>query len=106
MRPANSSADSYREREREMGGVFVYVFIFFLTLLAYIFLGRGKKEPEKRATLPPGSMGWPYLGETLQLYSQDPSVFFADKQKRSALFFSFFFLLNFLKLSFRGDDGV
>ncbi|GJN33799.1 hypothetical protein PR202_gb22423 [Eleusine coracana subsp. coracana] len=32
--------------------------------------------------LPPGSMGWPYLGETLQLYSQDPNVFFASKQKR------------------------
>ncbi|KAJ1289954.1 hypothetical protein BS78_02G204200 [Paspalum vaginatum] len=27
-------------------------------------------------------MGWPYLGETLQLYSQDPNVFFASKQKR------------------------
>uniref|UniRef100_M1CFE1 (+)-abscisic acid 8'-hydroxylase n=1 Tax=Solanum tuberosum TaxID=4113 RepID=M1CFE1_SOLTU len=27
-------------------------------------------------------MGWPYIGETLQLYSQDPSVFFASKQKR------------------------
>jgi hypothetical protein len=27
-------------------------------------------------------MGWPYLGETLQLYSQDPSFFFASKQKR------------------------
>ena len=27
-------------------------------------------------------MGWPYLGETLQLYSQDPNIFFASKQKR------------------------
>ncbi|CAN4107696.1 unnamed protein product [Withania somnifera] len=27
-------------------------------------------------------MGWPYMGETLQLYSQDPSVFFVNKQKR------------------------
>ncbi|CAN4112224.1 unnamed protein product [Withania somnifera] len=26
-------------------------------------------------------MGWPYIGETLQLYSQDPSIFFANKQK-------------------------
>ncbi|XP_068650759.1 abscisic acid 8'-hydroxylase CYP707A2 [Aristolochia californica] len=32
--------------------------------------------------LPPGSLGWPYLGETLQLYSQNPNVFFASKQKR------------------------
>ncbi|OIV93284.1 hypothetical protein TanjilG_23125 [Lupinus angustifolius] len=27
-------------------------------------------------------MGWPYIGETPQLYSQDPNVFFASKQKR------------------------
>ncbi|CAI9769939.1 unnamed protein product [Fraxinus pennsylvanica] len=27
-------------------------------------------------------MGWPYLGETLQLYSKDPNIFFADKKKR------------------------
>ncbi|CAN6913146.1 unnamed protein product [Brassica oleracea] len=32
--------------------------------------------------LPPGTMGWPYVGETFQLYSQDPNVFFASKQKR------------------------
>ncbi|KAL2460248.1 Abscisic acid 8'-hydroxylase 4 [Abeliophyllum distichum] len=27
-------------------------------------------------------MGWPYVGETLQLYSKDPNIFFANKQKR------------------------
>ncbi|KAE9447186.1 hypothetical protein C3L33_20917, partial [Rhododendron williamsianum] len=27
-------------------------------------------------------MGWPYIGETLQFYSQDPNDFFAEKQKR------------------------
>jgi (+)-abscisic acid 8'-hydroxylase len=27
-------------------------------------------------------MGWPYVGETFQLYSQDPNVFFQSKQKR------------------------
>lgn len=32
--------------------------------------------------LPPGSMGLPYVGETLQLFSQHPNVFFSDKQKR------------------------
>ncbi|KAJ9159642.1 hypothetical protein P3X46_025133 [Hevea brasiliensis] len=32
--------------------------------------------------LPPGSLGWPYIGETFQLYSQNPNVFFASKQKR------------------------
>ena len=32
--------------------------------------------------LPPGSMGWPYLGETLQLYSENPKIFFAARLKR------------------------
>ncbi|KAF7144407.1 hypothetical protein RHSIM_Rhsim05G0084600 [Rhododendron simsii] len=32
--------------------------------------------------LPPGSMGWPCVGETLQLYSQDPNDFFTHKQTR------------------------
>ncbi|KAJ6709777.1 CYTOCHROME P450 26 [Salix koriyanagi] len=41
-----------------------------------------KKKLDKGIELPPGSMGWPYIGETLQLYSQDPNVFFASKQKR------------------------
>ncbi|KAF8030539.1 hypothetical protein BT93_E2849 [Corymbia citriodora subsp. variegata] len=51
------------------------------SLLAFIFLRDGKKS-QRKTKLPPGSMGWPYIGETLQLYSQDPNVFFATKQKR------------------------
>ncbi|CAI0558296.1 unnamed protein product [Linum tenue] len=27
-------------------------------------------------------MGWPIIGETLELYSQDPTSFFSSKQKR------------------------
>ncbi|KAI5057957.1 hypothetical protein GOP47_0027972 [Adiantum capillus-veneris] len=37
---------------------------------------------EWRKKLPPGSMGWPYIGETLQLYSQNPNTFFSSKQRR------------------------
>lgn len=38
---------------------------------------------EKQLPLPPGTMGWPYIGETFQLYSaRDPKVFFNHKQKR------------------------
>ncbi|KAM7521010.1 hypothetical protein LguiB_019972 [Lonicera macranthoides] len=66
----------------EKSGVLVYVLMFLLSLLSYILLRRNKREPRKKANLPPGSMGWPYIGETLQLYSQDPSVFFATKQRR------------------------
>ncbi|KAJ8430004.1 hypothetical protein Cgig2_008443 [Carnegiea gigantea] len=34
------------------------------------------------AKLPPGSLGWPHLGETLQLFSQAPHQFFTTRQKR------------------------
>lgn len=32
--------------------------------------------------LPPGTMGWPYIGETFQLYSQNPNLFLASKVKK------------------------
>ncbi|TYK20204.1 abscisic acid 8'-hydroxylase 4-like [Cucumis melo var. makuwa] len=52
-------------------------------LLWYISLKRDKKAAIRDGTkLPPGSLGWPYIGETLQLYSQHPDFFFAAKQKR------------------------
>ncbi|KAK6245241.1 hypothetical protein SCA6_008331 [Theobroma cacao] len=67
-----------------MAGIFAYAVIFLITVVLYRLLRREKKESQGRAEaeLPPGSMGWPYMGETLQLYSQDPNVFFAAKQKR------------------------
>lgn len=78
----------------EKPGFLAYVVIFLLALLFYI-LRREKREPKHRAKLPPGSMGWPYIGETLQLYSQDPSVFFAAKQKRSRIYFLYMVFLAF-----------
>ncbi|KAK1305617.1 Abscisic acid 8'-hydroxylase 1 [Acorus calamus] len=40
-------------------------------------------DGRRRLPLPPGSLGWPYIGETFQLYSnKNPNVFFAQKQKR------------------------
>nr|AED99877.1 cytochrome P450 [Panax notoginseng] len=66
----------------EKGGFLVYVISFLLILLIYILLKRNERESKRKAKLPPGSMGWPYIGETLQLYSQDPSVFFTTKQRR------------------------
>ncbi|KAK7383136.1 hypothetical protein VNO78_28807 [Psophocarpus tetragonolobus] len=41
-----------------------------------------RPQNQTSAKLPPGSMGWPYIGETLQLYSQDPNVYFSTKHKR------------------------
>ncbi|CAA7406450.1 unnamed protein product [Spirodela intermedia] len=39
-------------------------------------------SPLRRLPLPPGSMGWPYIGETFQIYSKNPIAFFSHKQKR------------------------
>lgn len=49
---------------------------FFLVLL----LLQWHHPRHKR--LPPGSMGWPYIGETLKLYTENPNSFFANRQKR------------------------
>ncbi|PKA55448.1 Abscisic acid 8'-hydroxylase 3 [Apostasia shenzhenica] len=56
-------------------------FIFvFLAVFSFILMKKcAKKKPLR---LPPGSMGWPYAGETFQLYSQDPNFFFSSRQKR------------------------
>ncbi|XP_076906626.1 abscisic acid 8'-hydroxylase CYP707A2-like [Bidens hawaiensis] len=62
---------------------FITISFSLLFLLATLFLftsavhGRGKYLP-----LPPGTLGWPYIGETFQLYSQNPNVFFASKVKK------------------------
>ncbi|CAO2820079.1 unnamed protein product [Amaranthus hypochondriacus] len=66
----------------------VIIFIFLITLVTiFIFhlffkfsvsaFSRNRKLP-----LPPGSLGWPYIGETFQLYSENPNVFFASKEKK------------------------
>ncbi|KAJ0076625.1 hypothetical protein Patl1_36134 [Pistacia atlantica] len=67
----------------ETVAVFVYIFLFLSTLLScYPFVRKRRREAKRVSKLPPGSMGWPYVGETLQMYSQDPNVFFAAKEKR------------------------
>ncbi|GAA0166918.1 oxygenase [Lithospermum erythrorhizon] len=59
---------------------FIAAFIFLIYLLNCIlnYFSFGiKKLP-----LPPGTLGWPYIGETFQLYSQNPNLFFAAKVKK------------------------
>ncbi|KAF2295225.1 hypothetical protein GH714_032206 [Hevea brasiliensis] len=62
----------------------VLVYSFCCTLLWAIVLRAIKRriQEKKRANLPPGSMGLPYIGETLQLYAQNPDIFFAARRKR------------------------
>ncbi|XP_059663080.1 abscisic acid 8'-hydroxylase CYP707A2-like [Cornus florida] len=58
--------------------IFAFIFSPFLlnSLLKFLTSARQKLP------LPPGSLGWPYIGETFQLYSQNPNVFFASKVKK------------------------
>ncbi|KAL8244372.1 hypothetical protein R6Q59_010630 [Mikania micrantha] len=59
----------------------MHALLFLVAFIScYIFIKRNRSRVTCK--LPPGSLGWPYIGETLQLYSQDPKVFFAKKQKR------------------------
>ncbi|KAK8700136.1 hypothetical protein V6N13_018540 [Hibiscus sabdariffa] len=68
----------------EIASLLVYIILFFSTLLSFPFLRKQKRaiHSKRLFKLPPGSMGWPYVGETLQLYSQDPNIFFLTKQER------------------------
>ncbi|KAJ3677013.1 hypothetical protein LUZ60_002737 [Juncus effusus] len=56
--------------------------LLLLSLLSFLLMRKHMRKTQEKPKLPPGSMGWPYIGETLQLYSQDPNIFFASKQKR------------------------
>nr|ARJ31352.1 ABA 8'-hydroxylase 2 [Epimedium pseudowushanense] len=68
----------------------VSLFCFFGAFLVFFFsqcLFRLIKSTTRKLPLPPGTLGLPYFGETFQLYSQNPSVFFASKQKRYGTIF-------------------
>ncbi|KAJ8436865.1 hypothetical protein Cgig2_026189 [Carnegiea gigantea] len=59
---------------------FGVVFIIRYALNSLVFSSSGSRN--RNLPLPPGSMGWPYIGETFQLYSRNPNIFFASKQKK------------------------
>ncbi|XP_057415388.1 abscisic acid 8'-hydroxylase 1-like isoform X2 [Lotus japonicus] len=65
----------------------ITLFSLFVASFLFIVMFKSLLKPfffpsKKGLRLPPGSMGWPYIGETFQMYSQDPSVFFTSKIKR------------------------
>lgn len=63
--------------------------ILLHSLLIHISRRRRPRRGDSHSNLPlpPGSLGWPYIGQTFQLYSQNPNVFFTSKQKRYGTIF-------------------
>ncbi|KAK1414493.1 hypothetical protein QVD17_30239 [Tagetes erecta] len=59
-----------------------YTCILLSSIFSYYLFKKEKRLHKSRAKLPPGSMGWPCIGETLKMYTQDPNVFFTSKQRR------------------------
>ncbi|XP_031254978.1 abscisic acid 8'-hydroxylase 2 [Pistacia vera] len=66
---------------------FHFMFLLFMFLLSFsslfflLLLFLQWRYPNHKR-LPPGSMGWPYIGETLKLYTENPNLFFSNRQKR------------------------
>ncbi|KAL9270329.1 Abscisic acid 8'-hydroxylase CYP707A2-like protein [Drosera capensis] len=67
----------------------MYIFIVIILTLIIILIQfllkfslSGHRGRTTRPPLPPGSLGWPYVGETFQLYSQNPNTFFSNKLKK------------------------
>ncbi|KAJ4850680.1 hypothetical protein Tsubulata_027905 [Turnera subulata] len=59
---------------------FVMLLPLMIVALLLLYFLQWRHPKDKR--LPPGSMGWPYLGETLKLYTENPNSFFSNRQKR------------------------
>ncbi|XP_021714305.1 abscisic acid 8'-hydroxylase 4-like [Chenopodium quinoa] len=70
-----------------MSSIFVVILLVTSFVIGYgLFLARKfiqwRLSIKYGAKLPPGSLGWPYIGETLELFSQSPHEFFTTRQKR------------------------
>ncbi|KAL3696269.1 hypothetical protein R1sor_010345 [Riccia sorocarpa] len=62
-----------------MGGVGLWLIGCIILLYVYYLI---QKSLARHRRLPPGTMGWPVIGETMKFYTQHPNLFFSSKQKR------------------------
>ncbi|PWA91423.1 ABA 8-oxidase [Artemisia annua] len=61
-----------------LGPIVLFVLVFILvTRLLW-----SSRDRTNKLRLPPGSMGWPYIGETLKLFTENPNSFFSNREKR------------------------
>ncbi|KAL1217171.1 Abscisic acid 8'-hydroxylase 2 [Cardamine amara subsp. amara] len=65
----------------EMALITITSVVVVLVLLVVVLQRLLHRKRQKRR-LPPGSMGWPYIGETLRLYTENPNSFFATRQNK------------------------
>lgn len=91
--PLISASTTFGPLKMDIASIIAYLSLLMLSLLSYTFINqrnkmihKSPKNKSKNLQHPPGSMGLPYVGDTLHLYSQDPNLFFAEKQKRSKLY--------------------
>lgn len=62
--------------------IYVSLFIALSYFILSVSVYTKGKHKDGKTRLPPGSMGWPIIGETLRLYSQHPNLFFSTRHKR------------------------
>ncbi|KAB2089328.1 hypothetical protein ERO13_A03G044200v2 [Gossypium hirsutum] len=62
--------------------VLFYLMVVLVVVMLLLLLSVHQWRHPKDKPLPPGSMGWAYIGETLKLYKENPNSFFANRQKR------------------------
>ncbi|KAF7128034.1 hypothetical protein RHSIM_Rhsim11G0037500 [Rhododendron simsii] len=58
------------------------IFCLLFSSVLFLSLFKSLASGRRKLPLPPGSLGWPYIGETFELYSQNPNVFFASKVRK------------------------
>ncbi|KAI3756221.1 hypothetical protein L1987_56039 [Smallanthus sonchifolius] len=61
---------------------FAIFFSLFTVVSGYFLFTSAADGRRINLALPPGTLGWPYIGETFELYSQNPNVFFTSKVKK------------------------
>ncbi|XP_057978854.1 abscisic acid 8'-hydroxylase 4-like [Malania oleifera] len=66
----------------DMGLAFVMKLLFILPSMVLATMFFISQAAKRRTKLPPGSLGWPLLGETLKLFTQNPNLFLSTRQQR------------------------
>ncbi|WVZ92515.1 hypothetical protein U9M48_038572 [Paspalum notatum var. saurae] len=59
-----------------------FIYIVSLAVLLVLLEASRRRRAAKDDKLPPGSLGLPFVGETLQLYSMSPKAFFSSRLEK------------------------